>query len=280
MRERLMTSFDKFYDIENLSDREVIALSKKLEIDIAIDLGGHTQYTRPTIFAERVASVQINFLGYPGTLGTNYHDYIFSDKNIIPPENHKYYSEKVIYLSCYQPNDPQKYKPDRLLKKQEYGLPENKIVYCCFCNNFKILPEILESWVAILKEVKDSVLWLLEDNSVFRKNILRHFESTGIEINRIIFAPRTSLENHLDRLALADICLDTYPYNGHTTSSDALWCGIPLITVQGKSFASRVSSSLLSSVSMQKLITYSMAEYERVAISLGNIENIQKFIYK
>jgi len=275
MRKRLMVNFDKFYDIENISDMEVVALSKKLEIDIAIDLGGHTQYSRPTIFSEKVAPIQINFLGYPGTLGTNYHDYIFADKNIIPLENQKFYSEEVIYLSCYQPNDPKKYRPEGLVKKQEHGLPENKIIYCCFCNNFKILPEVLDSWCRVLKEVKDGVLWLLEDNSAFSANVLRYFKSAGIEINRIIFAPRTSLENHLDRLALADICLDTFPYNGHTTTSDALWCGVPLITIQGQSFASRVSSSLLSYINMHKLITYSMTEYERLAISLGNIEAIQ-----
>jgi len=276
MRDRLKQTFDKFIDLEKMSDKETVSLAKKMNIDIAVDLGGYTQFTRPSIFHSRVAPIQINYLGYPGTMGSECYDYILADKIIIPETDHKYFSERVLYLECYQPNDHKRYKPSGTTTRAEYGLPDNKIIYCCFCNNFKITPTLFESWCRILKRTENTVLWLLEDNSVFKLNIIKHAISTGIDPQRLIFAPRVNTPEHLERLSLADICLDTFPYNGHTTSSDSLWCRIPIITIQGNSFSNRVTSSLLSYINMSELITKTYEEYENLAVFFASNKNISE----
>ncbi|MBT8608425.1 hypothetical protein G6656_09075, partial [Polynucleobacter paneuropaeus] len=198
---------------------------------------------------------QINYLGYPGTMGAPYMDYIIADPILIPPENQQFYSEKVIYLpNCYQPNDRKKVISPRKFTRAEVGLPEKGFIFCSFNNNFKILPQTFASWMNILKKVEGGVLWLLEDNSLAAENLRKEAQKAGINPDRLIFAQRVPHAEHLARHELADLFLDTYPYNAHTTASDALWAGLPLITIQGSSFASRVASSLLTAVGLEELI--------------------------
>jgi len=270
MRERLVNAFDHFIDVEHKTDIEVAQLARELEIDIAIDLGGHTQFAPTGIMSYRAAPIQINYLGYPGTMGAPYMDYIIADPILIPPENQQFYSEKVIYLpNCYQPNDRKKVISPRKFTRAEVGLPEKGFVFCSFNNNFKILPQIFASWMNILKKVEGSVLWLLEDNSVAAENLRKEAQKAGVNPDRLIFAQRVPHAEHLARHELADLFLDTYPYNAHTTASDALWAGLPLITIQGSSFASRVASSLLTAVGLEELITQSNEQYEELAVNLA-----------
>ena len=271
MRERLVNAFDHFIDVEHKTDIEVAQLARELEIDIAIDLGGHTQFAPTGIMSYRAAPIQINYLGYPGTMGAPYMDYIIADPILIPPENQQFYSEKVIYLpNCYQPNDRKKVISPRKFTRAEVGLPEKGFVFCSFNNNFKILPQIFASWINILKKVEGSVLWLLEDNSLAAENLRKEAQKAGVNPDRLIFAQRVPHAEHLARHELADLFLDTYPYNAHTTASDALWAGLPLITIQGSSFASRVASSLLTAVGLEELITQSNEQYETLAVSLSS----------
>ena len=276
-RQRLLKSFDNFIDVLSDSDVKVAELSRKLNIDIAIDLKGYTENGRPGIFAYGAAPIQVSYLGYPGTLGANFYDYIIADKKIIPMESRKFYSEKIIYLpNSYQVNDTKRFIPANLVKRIEHNLPEDKFVYCCFNNNYKINSTILDSWAKILKTVENSVLWLLADNNLARLNLIKEFNSRGISSNRIIFANRCSLTDHLSRHQLADLFLDTFPYNAHTTASDALWAGLPVITILGKAFASRVASSLLCATDLSELITHDIEGYESLAINLAtNLEKLK-----
>jgi len=276
-RQRLLKSFDNFIDVSGNSDVKVAELSRNLNIDIAIDLKGYTENGRPGIFAYGAAPIQVSYLGYPGTLGANFYDYIIADKKIIPMESRKFYSEKIIYLpNSYQANDTKRFIPTNLVKRIEHNLPEDKFVYCCFNNNYKINSIILDSWTKILKTVENSVLWLLADNNSARLNLIKEFNSRGILSNRIIFANRCSLTEHLSRHQLADLFLDTFPYNAHTTASDALWAGLPVITIQGKAFASRVASSLLCATYLSELITHDKEGYEFLAINLAtNLEKLK-----
>jgi predicted O-linked N-acetylglucosamine transferase (SPINDLY family) len=270
MRQRLKSPFDKFIKVFNMSDMEIAQLSRDLNIDIAVDLKGFTQDSRVGIFAYRAAPIQVNYLGYPGTMGAEYIDYIIADKTIIPVEFQSCYSEKIVYLpNSYQVNDRKRLISDRQFTRQELGLPENGIIFCCFNNNHKILPATFYGWVRILKAVEGSVLWLLEDNEWSKDNLKKEAESNGIAPNRLVFAKRLPLAEHLARHRHADLFLDTLPYNAHTTSSDALWTGLPVLTMMGKSFAGRVSASLLNAIGLPELITNSQEEYESLAIELA-----------
>jgi len=270
MHQRLEKSFDKFIQVGNKSDMEIAQLSRDLNIDIAVDLKGFTQDSRAGIFANRSAPIQINYLGYPGTMGADYIDYIIADKTLIPSELQSCYLEKVVYLpNSYQPNDRKRYISDRQFTRQELGLPKKKFVFCCFNNNFKILPATFASWMRILKAVEGSVLWLFQDNLWAVENLKKEAVNYGIDANRLIFAERMSLSDHLARHRQADLFLDTFPYNAHTTTSDALWAGLPVLTLMGKSFASRVSASLLNAIGLPRLITNTQEEYEALAIELA-----------
>jgi predicted O-linked N-acetylglucosamine transferase (SPINDLY family) len=239
-------------------------------IDIAVDLMGHTQKSRPGIFLERAAPIQVNYLGYPGTMGTKSIDYIVADKTVIPQENIKYFSEKIVFMpDTYQVNDKTRPLSSKNLTRKDVGLPENTFVYSCFNNNYKIIPATFDSWVAILKKVPNSVLWLFQDNEFARDNLTQEIVNRGIDYNRLIFAGRMPLPEHLSRQSLADLFLDTLPYNAHTTASDALWVGLPLLTLIGKSFPARVAASLLKAANLEELITYSRQEFESLAIELG-----------
>jgi len=278
VRTEVMKYFDHFIDIDNLSDQEVVGLSRKLEIDIAIDLGGQTMDARTGIFALRAAPIQINYLGYPGTMGSEHHDYIIADMTVIPEAHQPFFSEKIIYLpDCYQVNNDEKEISSRCFTRKELGLPEDQFVFCCFNNNFKITPAIFSIWMNILKRVKGSVLWLFEDNEFIKNNFIKEAEKRGVSGNRLVFAKRIDQQDHLARHRAADLFLDTLPYNAHTTASDALWCGLPLITLAGNSFPARVAESLLNAIGLPELITRSVEEYESLAVRLASDpEELQK----
>ena len=263
--------FDHFFDVADMSDEDITILSRQSLIDIAIDLKGFTQDARPNIFAKRCASIQVNYLGYPGSLGANYIDYIIADRIVIPESSSHLYTEKIAYLpNCYQVNDSKRAISDRIFTKGELGLPDNGFVFCCFNNCYKILPSIFDIWIEILKAVKGSVLWLLDDNPTATSNLLKEANRRGIDSHRLIFAKRMKLDEHLARHRFADLFLDTLPYNAHTTASDALWAGLPVLTCSGQSFASRVGASLLHALDLPELVTHSIADYQSIAIELGN----------
>ncbi len=270
MRQRLFPAFDKFMDVRGVSDGEIAKLSRGLGIDVAVDLKGHTQHSRPGIFAVRAAPVQAQYIGYPGTMGAPYMDYVIADKIVIPPGSESDYREKILRLPhSYQANDSGRRISAKAVTRQEAGLPESGFVFCSFNNNYKILPETFESWMHILKAVEGSVLWLLEDNAIAASNLRKHAAAAGIEPARLIFAGRVLLDEHLARHRLANLFLDTWPYNAHTTASDALWAGLPVLTRTGRAFAGRVAASLLGAIGLPELITNSTADYEALAIDLA-----------
>ena len=271
MRLRLQGAFDQFINVHSLSDHAVAQLARDLKIDIAIDLGGYTQDCRTSIFSHQAAPIQINYLGYPGTMGAPYMDFIIADPILIPLENQKHYSEKIIYLPhTYQANDRKRKISTRFFERSDFDLPENGFVFCCFNNNFKLTPYTLDSWCRILKAVEGSVLWLYEGHEKTRSNLSKEFTKRGLSPERLIFAKRISPEEHLARYRLAGLFLDTLPYNAHTTTSDALWAGTPVLTHIGNSFAGRVAASLLTAIDMPELIAKSTEEYETKAIGLAN----------
>jgi len=270
IRQRLEKSFNQFIEVGDKADVEISQLSRDLNIDIAVDLKGFTQDARMGIFSYRAAPIQVNYLGYPGTLGADYMDYIIADETLIPDHLQLGYSEKVVYLpDSYQANDSKRVIADKKFTRQELGLPETGFVFSSFNNNYKILPAIFDSWMRILNAAEGSVLWLFEDNNFATESLKNEAEKRGIDSNRLVFAKRMFLPEHLARHQQADLFLDTFPYNAHTTASDALWAGLPIITLMGESFASRVAASLLYAINLPELVTTSRAEYELLAIELA-----------
>lgn len=270
MRQRLKQGFEHFIDVRADSDEELVARARALELDIAVDLSGWTIGCRPRVFAARVAPVQINYLGYPGTLGVPYMDYILADKVLITPETEAFYTEKVIYLpNSYQPNDKSRAVSTVFSTRTELGLPEDAFVFCCFNNNYKITPETFDHWMAILRAVPDSVLWLLQASEQTAHNLRSEAKDRGVNSERLIFAPKLPTDQHLARQQFADLFLDTLPYNAHTTTSDALWVGLPVLTCMGSAFASRVAASLLNAIDLPELITLDGNAFEAKAIELA-----------
>jgi predicted O-linked N-acetylglucosamine transferase (SPINDLY family) len=270
MRQRLERPFDQFIEVGYKSDMEIAQLSRDLNIDIAVDLKGFTTDSRTGIFANHAAPIQVNYLGYPGTMGADYMDYIIADRTLIPQESQPFYLEKVVYLpNSYQVNDRKRLISDRQFTRQELGLPENGFVFCCFNNNYKILPATFDGWMRILKAVEGSVLWLLQDNSWAVENLKKEAQKQGIDAQRLVFADRERLSEHLARHRQGNLFLDTFPCNAHTTTSDALWVGLPVLTLMGQSFASRVAASLLDAIGLPELITSTQEEYEALAIELA-----------
>jgi predicted O-linked N-acetylglucosamine transferase (SPINDLY family) len=270
MNARLRKACPNFIDIQTLSDEEAVALSRELNIDIAIDLTGFTQGARTPIFSYRTAPVQVSYLGYPGTMGSNNYDYIVADKTLISESLKIHYSEKTVWLPhTYQANDCKRLIGDRFFTREELRLPTKGFIFCCFNNNFKILPPIFDSWMRILNAVEDSSLWLFEDNKYAHANLKLQAEIRGINPSRLIFAERLDLPEHLARHRAADLFLDTVPYNAHTTASDALWSGLPVLTLIGQSFPARVAASLLYAIGLPELVTHSLEEYEALAIDLA-----------
>ena len=269
-RERLVGAFDHFIDVRERTDVEIAQLSREKGIDIAVDLKGYTQDARPGVFAHRAAPVQVSYLGYPGTLGADFMDYVIADKIVIPQDAQAHFSEKVVYLPhSYQVNDSKRVISDRVFTREEVGLPAEGFVFCCFNNNYKILPPTFDGWMRILQAVEGSVLWLFEDSETAARNLRQEAQARGVAPDRLVFAKRLPLAEHLARHRLADLFLDTLPYNAHTTASDALWAGLPLLTRAGRSFASRVAASLLSAVGLPELITHDQATFEARAIELA-----------
>ena len=269
-RQKAISNFDQFIDVRSNSDIEVASLARELTIDIAVDLKGFTQDGRASIFAHRAAPIQVNYLGYPGTMGAEYMDYIIADPILIPDDKREHYSEKIAYLpNSYQVNVKERLISDKSLSRKEVGLPDNAFVFCSFNNNYKITPETFDRWMRILQLVEGSILWIFKSNETAVENLKKEAELRGIDSSRLVFASFLPVEEHLKRIQLADLFLDTLPYNAHTTASDALRVGLPVITLMGESFASRVAASLLNAVGLPELITTTPKGYESLAIELA-----------
>jgi predicted O-linked N-acetylglucosamine transferase (SPINDLY family) len=261
-RNRIINAFDKFIDISKVSDLDAAKIIYKEQIDILINLNGFFGTGRPVVFSYRPAGIQINYLGFPGTIGSKYIDYILCDQTVVPPESKKFYNEKIIYLpDSYQANDTKRNISDKKFLREELYLPKESFVFCCFNNNYKITPNMFDVWARLLKKIDNSVLWLIDGNSEATENLKKEAKIRNIDVSRLIFAKRMKLEDHLARHKNADLFLDTLPYNAHTTASDSLWAGLPVLTCLGKAFPGRVAASLLKSLNLPELITYSENEY-------------------
>ncbi|WP_062307156.1 tetratricopeptide repeat protein [Polynucleobacter sinensis] len=277
MNVRISSAFDRFIDIREMSDKDVALLARELEIDIAVDLTGLTQHNRPEIFMHRAAPIQINYLGYPGSVGYKEMDYLMADKVVIPPEHRQNYLEKIVYLpDTYQANDSKREIANRAFARQDFGLPHKGFVFCCFNNLYKITPTSFDSWMRILGRVEGSVLWLLDGNPTAVNNLKKEAMKRGINSSRLVFAPRAELAEHLARHCLADLFIDSLPYGAHTTASDALWAGLPVLTCLGKTFVGRVAASLLHAMSMPELAAQNIEDFENMAVELAlNPEQLQ-----
>lgn len=270
LRKRIVKAFDKFVDASQMKTAQIAELMRDLEIDIAVDLNGHTSGSRTGIFALRPAPVQVNYLGYTGTMGAGYMDYIMADRLVIPESSRVFYNEKVVYLpNSFQANDSNKHISKHKITRSKVGLPETGFVFCCFNSCHKITPTVFDIWMQLLKQVEGSVLWLLESNAQTERNLRNEASSRGISPERIVFAKRMALPDHLARHRLADLFLDTFFYNAATTASDALRVGLPLLTCLGDTFAGRVAASLLNSIGLSELITRSHGEYKTLALELA-----------
>jgi protein O-GlcNAc transferase len=271
MLNRIRVAFDHFMDVKDKTDQEIASLARELGIEIAVDLGGHTTNARTSVFAYRAAPIQVNYLGYAGTMGTTFHDYIIADKTVLPESHQPFYTERVAYLpNSYMVDDSKRMASPRELTRQELGLPDHAFVFCCFNNDFKLNEQVINAWSKILLNAPNSVLWLSENNVFFKANIHLQLQRRGIDPARIIFAEHVeTMSDHLARLQLADLFLDTYPYNAHASALDSLKSGMPVVTLLGTTFAARVAASLLTAIDLPELITHSQAEYEALAIEMG-----------
>ncbi len=269
IRARLKDGFDRFYDFAALNSEDIARRLKDMEIDLAIDLGGHTGFSRLQIFAHRFAPVQASWLGYPGTTGADFIDYLIADRVVAPDEDQLFFSEKLVHLPhTYFPTDP-----DHVIgptpSRAELGLPEDGFVFCSFNNSWKITRPVFALWLRLLHAVPDSVLWLKAAPPETRINLARELVMQGVAGERLVWAGDTPLENHLARHRAADLFLDTLPYNAHATAADALWTGLPVLTVKGETFPGRVAASLLGAIGMPELVTNSLEEYEALALALA-----------
>jgi protein O-GlcNAc transferase len=270
MRARVRNAFDAFVDAERQSDETAAALMRRLEVDIAVDLMGYAAGCRPGILAQRPAPVQVNYLGYPGTMGVSYLDYIVADPIVIPEEHYAFYTEKIAALPhTYQCNDSKRRIAERTPTREEAGLPPQGFVFCSFNDPSKITPEFFGIWMGLLKQVDGSVLWLLENNADATRHLKSEAQARGVDPARLVFAPYLKLAHHLARHRLADLFLDTLPYGAHTTASDSLWAGLPVVTCLGGAFPGRVAASLLNAVGMPELIAASPEGYAELALSLA-----------
>jgi predicted O-linked N-acetylglucosamine transferase (SPINDLY family) len=270
VRHRLLTACEHIIDVRTKSDHEAALLARDLGIDIAIDLKGFTEDHRLGIFAARAAPLQVSYLGYPGTTGASYIDYLLADRTLVPPDSLSHYSEKVAYLPhSYQVNDRHRRIAEMTYDRESVGLPAAGFVFCCLNNTYKITPDTFSSWVRILRAVPGSVLWLFAQHAGTIENLRREARQRGIEPERLVFAKRVPAPEHLARLRVADLFIDTWPCNAHTTASDALWAGLPVLTCAGRSFAGRVAASLLTALDLPELVTGSPEEYEGLAVALA-----------
>jgi protein O-GlcNAc transferase len=270
IRARVAAAFDQFYDLRAESDRDIAALVSDLKIDIAIDLMGHTRNSRPGISAHRGAPIQVSYLGFPGTTGAGFIDYVIADAIVLPLDQQRFYTEEIVHLpETYWVNDSKLKISEQVPTRAEAGLPDRGFVFCCFNKGAKITAPVFEVWMRLLAAVDGSVLWLLRDNAVAESNLRKEAARRGIDPGRLVFAGKLALDRHLARHRLADLFLDTLPYNAHTTASDALAAGLPLVTCLGKTFSGRVAASLLSAAGLAELVTQSLVEYEALALKLA-----------
>lgn len=266
---RVNAAVEDYIDARTLTDEDVVELARTLKIDIAVDLGGYTAHNRSSIFAMRVAPIQVSYLGYPGTMGSGMHDYLMADHVLIPAEHEHWYAEKIAFLPVYQINDSKRQISDHAFTRTELGLPEDGFVFCCFNNTVKFNPELFDVWSRIVKAVEGSVLFLLAGSEDATRNLIREAEARGISADRIVLGGRLARPEYLARYRACDLFLDTLPFNAGTTASDALWAGLPVLTCMGDAFASRMAGSLLTALKLPELITSTLEEYERVAIKLA-----------
>ena len=270
MRKQLIGRFDRFLDAHALNDLAVAQYIRAHEIDIAVDLNGYTTYCKPEIFAHRPAPIQVNYLGYPGTMGAGFMDYILGDPWVTPPEHDGAYREAVVRMpDSYQVNDAERPISPRMMTRAEAGLPDEAFVFCCFNANHKISPDVYDIWARLLDQVPGSVLWLYRSRGTAAEGLARELERRGISSSRLVFAPSVPPSEHLARHRLADLFIDTFVYNAHTTASDALWAGLPVVTLAGTGFASRVAASLLNAAGLPELITHSPEDYEALILDLA-----------
>jgi protein O-GlcNAc transferase len=269
IRTRIVESFDRFVDVRSMAHKEAATLIHGDCVDILIDLKGHTHGARPQILACRPAPIQVNYLGFPGTLGADYIDYIIADRYVAPVDQQAVFADNLVILpDAYQPNDTKRLIPEAP-SRGDLGLPDDAFVFCCFNNSFKITPTMFDIWMRLLKDVSRSVLWLLESNAQMRANLQREAVARGINAERLIFAPILPQSDHLARQGRADLFLDTLPCNAHTTTSDALWAGLPVLTCMGDTFAGRVAGSLLRAIDLPEMVTNSLQAYEALALRLA-----------
>jgi len=263
--------FNHYLDVKDTPSLEVAKIIRAMEIDIAIDLSGHTEGSRLEVLSHRPAPVQATYLGFPGTLGLSFIDYLIADPRIIPTELQHHYREKVLYLPhCYLPRDNSVVPSSETPKRSDFGLPETGIVFCSFNHDYKINPPIFKVWMELLKDVPGSVLWLMKLNDGAHVNLTNSAIEHGVAPERIVYATRLPrIEDHLSRYRLADIFLDTYPYNGHTTAGDALRAGLPVVSLCGESFASRVAASLLHDVGLPQYACITLADYKATALRMA-----------
>lgn len=269
MRRRLQGAFDRFIDVRGRSDEEVAGLARSMELDIAVDLGGFTGEARLKVFALRAAPLQVSYLGYLGTTAAPFMDYVIADATIVPPELRCHYTERMVYLPSYQANDSKRPIAQRMFSREELGLPPSGVVYCCCNANYKITPRTFEGWMRILEKVPGAVLLLYAGSEQVPGNLRREAERRGVDPARLVFCAALPAPEYLARYRAADLFLDTLPYNGGTTVSDALWAGLPVLTCAGEAFASRVAGSVLRAMGLPELITQSQGEYEELAVALG-----------
>lgn len=269
LRQRLLGAFDRFIDVRNKSDRDVALLARGMELDIAVDLGGFTSGNRSNVFALRAAPLQVSYLGYLGTMGADYMDYLVADDSIVPAAYQGHYTEKLVYLPSYQVNDSKRCIPDRHFTRGELGLPARGFVFCCFNDCYKITPDTFDSWMRVLVKVQGSVLFLYAASEIAQANLRKEAVKRGVEPHRLVFGGKLSYADYLARYRSADLFLDTLPYNAGTTASDALWAGLPVLTCVGETFAGRVASSLLNAVRLPELVATTRTEYEELAVALA-----------
>lgn len=273
MTKRVAAAFDDFIDVAGLTDQEIVALARHREIDIAVDLAGYTGDSRAAIFAIRAAPIQVGYIGFLGTMGSGINDYLIADSTIVPEQSRVFYAEKIAYLPCYQANDSRRQFSSRVFSRAELGLPERGFVYCCFNGSYKVQPETFDSWMRILQRNEDSVLLLYAGSDIVVDNLGAAAKARGVDPKRLVFAQRLPFPEYLARYRVADLFLDTLPYNAGSTASDALWAGLPVLTCCGESFASRIGASLLNALDLPELIAYSRAEYENCAVALASAPN-------
>jgi predicted O-linked N-acetylglucosamine transferase (SPINDLY family) len=279
LRSRLVAAFDRFIDVTERSDQDAAQLINELQIDIAVDLNGHTREARPGILASHPAAIQVSYLGFPATTGAPFIDYIIADPIALPFDQQPYYSEHIVHLpDCFQVNDSTREVPKQTQSRREAGLPEYGFVFCCFNNTYKIRTPIFDIWMRIMLSIEGAVLWLNADHPAVEHNLRREAKSRGVDPARLIFAPRVDLDQHLARQRLADLFLDTLPVNAGATASAALWAGLPVLTCRGQTFFGRMGASLMMAIGLPEMVTRTLEEYEALALKLAADPSLHKSI--